>query len=241
MSEPESINKVDLFGNEVNVAFNLIYPVGVAYTQYPGLPSPMDLWGEFSTWEVVKYGGAFFRTEGGNAKSFEQCSINVVTSDKLNFTFSAGNPGAWAVGDHVIAEGEERTIAAAIGNGFRVNQAFTTSKNITNVTVLQNDQNKLHNHSISHTHTRGTMNITGKAIMGDESSDMWDAFYQGGQQSGRGNEANGHISKGYTINLDASRNWTGSTSEPSNKNSGDTGGTESRPLNSTYRIWLRTA
>lgn len=30
----------------------------------------MDLWGAFSTWEVVNYDGAFFRAEGGNADDF---------------------------------------------------------------------------------------------------------------------------------------------------------------------------
>ena len=50
--------------------FNLIYPVGVTYTQYPQQASPNELWGEFSTWKVVDYGGAFFRAEGGNANPF---------------------------------------------------------------------------------------------------------------------------------------------------------------------------
>ena len=30
----------------------------------------MDLWGTFSTWEVINYDGAFFRAEGGNADAF---------------------------------------------------------------------------------------------------------------------------------------------------------------------------
>ena len=50
--------------------FNLIYPVGVTYTQYPQQASPNELWGEFSTWEVIDYDGAFFRAEGTNANAF---------------------------------------------------------------------------------------------------------------------------------------------------------------------------
>ena len=50
--------------------FNLIYPVGVTYTQYPQQASPMELWGSFSTWNVVNYDGAFFRAEGTNANAF---------------------------------------------------------------------------------------------------------------------------------------------------------------------------
>ena len=30
----------------------------------------MDLWGAFSTWEVIDYDGAFFRASGGNAAAF---------------------------------------------------------------------------------------------------------------------------------------------------------------------------
>lgn len=154
MNETKSINKVNLFGNEVNVAFNLIYPVGVAYPQYPGFPSPMDMWGEFSTWEVVKYGGAFFRTEGGNAKDFLE-PMPATTSDGLEFTVDwASIPGDdqdlfvlsknFNIGDFVAVDGEFREIkevkdaggtwiTTAKGEtdawsgiyGFRVDAAFT--------------------------------------------------------------------------------------------------------------------
>ena len=50
--------------------FNLIYPVGVTYTQYPQQASPNELWGDISTWEVVNYDGAFFRASGGSAAAF---------------------------------------------------------------------------------------------------------------------------------------------------------------------------
>ena len=50
--------------------FNLIHPVGETYTQYPQQASPNELWGSFSTWEVVDYSGAFFRAQGGNANDF---------------------------------------------------------------------------------------------------------------------------------------------------------------------------
>lgn len=52
------------------IMFNMCRPVGDTYVQYPQCKSPMDLWGTFSTWEVVNYNGAFFRAEGGNASPF---------------------------------------------------------------------------------------------------------------------------------------------------------------------------
>ena len=247
----ETINKVDILGQTRNVAFNAMWPVGVTYTQYPGQKSPQELWptAEYGcTWEEQKYGGAFFRTEGGNAKSFGQCSVEVTTLDKLNFTFVGSDPGGWAVGDHVIADGEDRTIAAAITNGFKVNEAFTTSKNITNVTVLQVDQNKSHNHPMPHTHTRGTMNITGTLIgtcypnNSGWSGDWTGAFYRSSSPYWTGSDADAVKEVWmYDAGFDASRTWSGNTSQPTNDNTSNSGGTESRPINSTYKIWLRTA
>ena len=65
------IKKLKDFKENIDLSvFNLIYPVGVTYTQYPQQASPMELWGSFSTWNVVNYDGAFFRAEGGNANAF---------------------------------------------------------------------------------------------------------------------------------------------------------------------------
>lgn len=50
--------------------FDLVRPIGDTYVQYPQQASPMDLWGAFSTWEVINYDGAFFRAEGTNANAF---------------------------------------------------------------------------------------------------------------------------------------------------------------------------
>ena len=50
--------------------FDLVRPIGDTYVQYPQQASPMELWGSFSTWQVVNYDGAFFRAEGGNANAF---------------------------------------------------------------------------------------------------------------------------------------------------------------------------
>lgn len=48
---------------------DLLYPVGAAYTQYPGMAAPASLYG--GTWELrFDDEGVFFRTEGGEASAF---------------------------------------------------------------------------------------------------------------------------------------------------------------------------
>lgn len=61
-----------------------------------------------------------------------------------------------------------------------------------------------------HTHTRGTMNITGRVYSGDNGLGPTDAFYTNKESKGpTGNYQNRPV-----IYFDASRNWTGSTSNP---------------------------
>ena len=50
--------------------FNMNYPIGFIYVQYPQQTSPNEMWGTFSTWEEISYDGAFFRASGGNAAAF---------------------------------------------------------------------------------------------------------------------------------------------------------------------------
>jgi hypothetical protein len=70
--------------------------------------------------------------------------------------------------------------------------------------------------SISHTHTRGTMNITGQAKVSINNEPMnittSGAFSSVGTASGnRGRDYEGYASI-YTLDFDASKSWTGSTS-----------------------------
>ena len=50
--------------------FDLVRPIGDTYVQYPQQANPNELWGAFSTWQVINYDGAFFRAEGTNANAF---------------------------------------------------------------------------------------------------------------------------------------------------------------------------
>ena len=58
--------------------FDLVRPIGDTYVQYPQQVSPNELWGAFSTWQVINYDGAFFRAEGTNANAFIKKTDNLV-------------------------------------------------------------------------------------------------------------------------------------------------------------------
>jgi len=59
-----------LVSASASVQFDIAWPVGVVYPQYPGCKSPNDLWGSYSTWQEIDYSGSFFRASGGNAAAF---------------------------------------------------------------------------------------------------------------------------------------------------------------------------
>lgn len=58
----------------LQTAFNAAHPVGCTYVQFPQQDDPATLFnknGVQSTWQVINYGGAFFRAAGGNAEAFK--------------------------------------------------------------------------------------------------------------------------------------------------------------------------
>lgn len=117
---------------------------------------------------------------------------------------------------------------------------------------IQGDMFGTHSHAPSmgnagaHAHSRGTMNITGsmglrEMISGVASSG---AFSTSNQWTPNTHRVRG---EGYnsTVNFDASRTWTGSTSSAGDHSHsisiGSSGGVETRPRNRTVRVWLRTS
>lgn len=60
------VNVTDVNGKAI---IDMVWPIGVIYTQYPQQKSPQELFPN-TTWEEVNYGGAFFRASGGNAAAF---------------------------------------------------------------------------------------------------------------------------------------------------------------------------
>ena len=81
-----------------SVQFDIAWPIGVTYVQYPQQASPMDLWGAFSRWEVINYDGAFFRAEGTNADAFIEKTGNLVKQAEEIKTHT--HPFSWSGTTH---------------------------------------------------------------------------------------------------------------------------------------------
>ena len=73
----------------IHSLFDIVWPIGITYVQYPQQESPMDLWGTFSTWKVINYDGAFFRAEGTNANTFIEKTGNLIKQGELVGSHSA--------------------------------------------------------------------------------------------------------------------------------------------------------
>lgn len=74
--------------SDIDSVKNRIYPVGMVYVQYPGMPAPSSLFP--GTWTNISsnYAGRFFRVEGGNAASFGSCQDWAVGYNDLNTSIS---------------------------------------------------------------------------------------------------------------------------------------------------------
>ena len=76
------------------------------------------------------------------------------------------------------------------------------------------------------------MNITGTFGMDDQAAGVQSgAFYPGGQFAYDASSTTAN--RGFIMIFDASKSWTGSTSQTNPGNSGSAGSTETRPENST--------
>lgn len=68
---------------------DVIIPVGSPYVQYPLFPAPTELW-PGTVWEIVDYGGAFFRAAGGNASAFVEAGGNLRMQAGQNLSHTHG-------------------------------------------------------------------------------------------------------------------------------------------------------
>ena len=276
-----------LVSASASVQFNIAWPVGVTYTQYPGQKDPNELWGQYSTWEELNYGGAFFRSVGGNASNFE--ASKVVT---------AINGTTITIADHGLAVGsvlydknhnEARLVTSVTdANRVVVNAAFSSSS-ITSLLITQNSQNVSHTHSENsagvHSHTTIVQSKSTTGIQSANPSFAGSHIHRHNLYVYTGDKRG--ISNVYPYTLPASNVGSADgaayadkpTYEPAADNktyiqdtmvtiagitTGDhnhhfehthgtdsqgshthtirsSGGTEARPENFTYKIWVRTA
>lgn len=118
--------------------FDILHPKGECYTQYPGQKDPNELWGDFSTWEVLNYGGAFFRSEGGEAEEFEK-TLTISSISGTSITFSAAHN--LQVGSILYdkTNNEARQVTSVTSTTVVVINSAFTSTNLTNVLIGQYD------------------------------------------------------------------------------------------------------
>jgi len=121
--------------------------------------------------------------------------------------------------------------------------------------VMQKSQISSHSHTMSHTHTRGNMEIWGTGQFAAWSNAPYSPtvyigcsgafaetdFYDGQAHSVSLNGQNNYTLQAKPGNFYASRAWSGNTSEPTNANTGSSGSDETRMDNYTVRVWVRTA
>ena len=204
------VTDVNLFG-DVFKLFDTIYPKGYVYTQYPGQKDPNELWGDISTWEMLDYGGAFFRAANGSSEEFEK-SLVISNLNGTNITFEEEH--SLKKGSILYdPEGNESRIVTEITDTYTVviDRVFT-STTITNVLIGQYDcfQNITGRFGSAHTifgDTKGVFTASGRSSY----------YYAGGSQN-----ANPRY-----VYLDTSN-------DPNLRT-----GTETRPSNLTYQLWRR--
>lgn len=101
------------------------------------------------------------------------------------------------------------------GGSLTLNVPGVTVNGTVGETVLTVDQIPSHTHTGrtdsagAHTHTRGTMNITGSIVLDNEMAVTSEGAFYNGSTQGRGAQ---NDSLGMLCNFDASRTWTGATS-----------------------------
>ena len=136
--------------------FNMNYPIGFTYVQYPQQASPNELWGSFSTWQVIDYSGAFFRASGGNAEAFIEKSGNLtMQGDCIKKHTLSGNTDTksltgtlnYQVPTGNVSQANSGIISSPYGSGRSMNSGVDGSNHTYQATI-----NASHNHSLSLTY-----------------------------------------------------------------------------------------
>lgn len=251
-----------LVSGSASAQFDIAWPIGVTYPQYPGCKSPNELWGQYSTWVELDFGGAFFRSSGGNASSFE-ATKNIVSISGTSVTiYSHGLSKGCVLLDP--ENNEARVVTAVVdANNIVIDSAFTNTS-LASVLVSQNSQNLSHSHTFSgntgnesqghthsfsgtatsagdHTHPVSSFNGMGATIDSTTAGGVVGLYGQTGKNwvnlSATATSAGSHTHPVTGtiggISADHYHSYSGTTSA-----SGDT---ESRPIDFTIKIWKRIA
>ena len=241
-----------------SVQFDIAWPIGVVYTQYPGCKSPNELWGDYSTWEELNYGGAFFRSSGGNASSFEASKVVSAISGTTITIANHGLTVGCVLLDPVNNEARVVTTVTDVNN-IVIDSAFTNAS-LASVLISQNSQNLGHSHTTasqsstskrtstniynssnteitntggsgghSHTVASGTITSTGSISSGT-------AWY-GGSYGAVDNTGYTSYQGDHSHNMQHNHTVDISHTHTTDSN----GGSEARPIDFTFKIWKRIA
>jgi hypothetical protein len=242
VDEVESGNMNPVTSNAVMLFFNTIYPVGFVYPQYPQQKSPNELWGNISTWQELDFGGAFFRSSGGNADEFD-ANIKAITTVSGN-TITIANHGASAgtvIYDYTY--NESRVVSSVSGNVITLNSQFShtdlrnvligqsqaTAKNglwLNSASDKSGSANTTSGMSANSSHSHG-FSYGGSAICVDTNGyDTRGGFADGNKWKNRNTRLSGigSASVAHTHSI-----YLGSDD------------TETRPSNYTFKVWVRVS
>lgn len=152
------VNKIDLDGEQWelhdtdlrNIFLGMVYPIGVTYLQFPQQKAPTELFPQF-TWEQLDYGGAFFRSDGGNADSF----INE------NETLTPQNQGTAKNGLYLTGDdaGSKTKLNTTKGHTHKVSSWLACFSGSSNYWVLQPDSYGSHDRAFNSNAYTGTDNL----------------------------------------------------------------------------------
>ena len=204
-------------------------PLGATYVQYPRTKSPAEIW-FLATWEVLDYGGAFFRTEGGNALPFN-ASLEVSSQSGTTMVFTTAHN--LNVGSPIYdAVNNECRLVASVTDTTTVelDSAFTYS-NLTNVLIGQYDQMQ---------HLHGS--FVGMAGRYDSRTYQNVSVVDSGNllKSGANTARNGFSNNAtYSIPRIDIDNSIGARTGYDYESGQYIGADETRSINFTYKIWKR--
>ena len=130
------------------------FPVGATYTQYPAQKSPIELWTE-TTWELLDYGGAFFRSTGGNADNFVESGALVAQEDMIKYHESnemSKNATGGFRGNNTESFGSE------FHSGYG-NISISGSSGVVGKDIVQRGGRDTVTINVQHTHSYGNENV----------------------------------------------------------------------------------
>ena len=171
----------------------------------------MDLWGAFSTWEVINYDGAFFRAEGTNANAFIGKSDVLVKQNSANLAHTHNFTGT-----AVNSEDMSRNQRHAHGERINIDNDGSIPTGTAQATlplVL----------AIGRTGAEGG----GSGMIGASVWGGWEEDPTAYVKAPQVLTEYTNLSHTHSVTANGTNSWTGEN--------------ESRPSNFTIRVWKRTA